>query len=130
MVAAVSGGMFLIKNIYNQKYRITTNTATISSHLNKITTPITPTTLPHGHQLPNTIPIRPKRRHERGDHHETGVHKQRSDVPDPPYILHPIRIGEAEIATEAVSDVVAVEDVGLDLAGWVEEGGGYRVGEC
>ncbi len=57
----------------------------------------------------NHIPLGPIGRNERADHDQSGIDHQLRDFARAPDIFDPISLGEAEVAVEAVSDVVAVQ---------------------
>jgi hypothetical protein len=58
-------------------------------------------------------PLAAKRRDEAHDHDQAGFHHQLRDFGNAADVLDPVLVGEAEIAAEAVADVVAVEHHGV-----------------
>jgi hypothetical protein len=52
-------------------------------------------------------------RDEGDEHDQAGIGHQLGDFGDAADVFHAIGIGEAEIAVEAVADIVAVEDEGV-----------------
>ena len=61
-------------------------------------------------------PLGPERRDEGAQHDQPGVGHQLGDLADAADVLDPVGIGEAEVLVEAVADVVAVEQRGVDAA--------------
>ena len=64
---------------------------------------------PSGKQLAHHAPLGAERRDERAQHDQSGVRHQPGDLADAADILDPVFLGEAEIAVEAVADIVAIE---------------------
>ena len=50
-------------------------------------------------------------------HDQAGIDEQLGGLADAADVLHPVGIGEAEIAVEAVADIVAVEQIGVPAFG-------------
>ena len=46
-------------------------------------------------------------------HDQAGIHEQLGRLAHAADVLHPVGIGEAQIAVEAVADIVAVEQIGV-----------------
>ena len=67
-------------------------------------------------QLPHHLPLCAERRDERTQHDQARVDEQLGDFADAPDIFHAVGVGEAEIAVQAVANVVAVEHVGMSAA--------------
>ena len=66
-----------------------------------------------GQQLARQPPLGAERRDERHQHDQSGIDHQPGHFGDAPDVLDPVGIGEAEVAVEAVADVVAVEQIGV-----------------
>ncbi len=58
-------------------------------------------------------PLGAERRDEGAQHDQSGIDEQLRHLADPADVLDAVGVGEAEIAVEAVADVVAVEHVGV-----------------
>jgi hypothetical protein len=58
-----------------------------------------------------------ERRDEGGQHDQAGVDHQLGDLGDPADVLDPVLLGEAEVAVEAVPDIVAVQQIGVAAQG-------------
>ncbi len=63
------------------------------------------------HAVSGQAPLGAERRDERHQHDQPGVDHQRRHLGDAADVLHPVGVGEAEVAVEAVAHVVAVEQV-------------------
>ena len=61
-------------------------------------------------------PLGSEGRDERDNRDEAGIDHEPGNFRDTPDVLHPVGISEAEIAIEAVPDVVAIQDVGVHAA--------------
>ena len=61
-------------------------------------------------EAPCHAPLAAKRRYEADNHNQAGVQHQLRDLGNAADVLHPILVSEAEIAVEAMTDVVAVEE--------------------
>jgi hypothetical protein len=59
-------------------------------------------------------PVLLERGDERADHDVSGFEKELCRLADSPYVFAPVRVGEPEIATEPVPDVIPVEEHGLE----------------
>ena len=68
---------------------------------------------PVADQLARHAPLGAERRDERDQHDQPGIDEQLGRLADAADVLHPVGIGEAEIAVEAVADIVAVEQIGV-----------------
>ena len=66
-----------------------------------------------GHQAARHLALGAEGRDEGDEHDEAGIGHQAGDVGDTADVLDAVSVGEAEIAVEAVADVVAVEDEGV-----------------
>ena len=64
-------------------------------------------------QLARHPPLGAERRDERHHDDQTGLHKQLRRLSHAADILHPVRVGKAEILVEPVADIVAVEHVSV-----------------
>jgi hypothetical protein len=58
-----------------------------------------------------------ERRNESCEHDKAGVGHQPCNLADPADILDPVGFGEAEIAIEAMANIVAIEQEGVTTAG-------------
>ena len=70
-----------------------------------------------GVELPHRVAVGPVGAHERHERDEAGVGHQGRDVADAADVLGSVLGAEAEVAVEAVADVVAVEHVGRPAGG-------------
>ena len=59
--------------------------------------------------LARHLPVGAERRDEGADHDQPGVAHQLGDLADPADVLDAVGVGEAEVAVEPVTDIVAVE---------------------
>ena len=69
--------------------------------------------LARAQQLARHAPLGAERRDEGDQHDQAGIDEQLGRLADAADVLHPVGIGEAEIAVEAVADIVAVEQIGV-----------------
>ena len=72
---------------------------------------------PSGDHSPDHVAFGAERRNEGGQHDQAGVGHQPRDFADSADILNAVGLGEAEVAVEAVADIVAVEQEGVAAAG-------------
>src|SRR4029079_17348269 len=72
--------------------------------------------LPFRDHPANHVALSPERRNEGGEHNQARVSHQSRHFADAADVFDPVRFGEAEVAIEAVADVVAVEQEGVAAA--------------
>ena len=65
------------------------------------------------HQLTRHPPLGAERRDEGDQHEQARIQEQFRGLADTADILHPIGIGEAQIAVEAMADIVAIQQIGV-----------------
>ena len=70
-----------------------------------------------GHQFARHAPLGAERRDEGDDDDQPGVGHQPRHFGDAADVLDAVLVGEAEVAVQAVADIVAVEDVGVAARG-------------
>ena len=71
---------------------------------------------PCGGEIAHEPPLGAERRDERAEHDQADVGHQLRHLADAADVLDPVGGGEAEILVEAVADVVAVEQGGMNAA--------------
>jgi hypothetical protein len=69
---------------------------------------------PFPHALTHHLPLSTVRGDKRGQHHQPGISHQAGDFPDPANVLFAVFIAKAQIATQAVTHIVTIEQVSTD----------------
>jgi len=62
------------------------------------------------HEIPYRLTICSKGTDERGHHNQPRLHHQFGGLPNAPDVFAPIFIAEAQIGTQAVADIIAIEN--------------------
>jgi hypothetical protein len=70
--------------------------------------------LARAEQVAGELALGPERGDGGGQDDEAGVGHQPGHLRDPPDVLDAVGVGEAEVLVQAVPDVVAVEQVGVE----------------
>ena len=72
---------------------------------------------PSRQQVARHLALGAERRDERHEHDQAGIGHQLGDFGHAADVLHPVLVGEAEIAVQAMADIVAVQHIGVAALG-------------
>jgi hypothetical protein len=70
-----------------------------------------------GEQVARHAPLVAERRNEADEDDQAGIHHQLRHLGNAPDVFHPVRLGEAQVAIQAMANVVAVEQIGVLAVG-------------
>ena len=65
------------------------------------------------HQFARHAALGPEGRDEGHQNDQPGIEEQFGGLADAADILHPVGVGEAQVAVEAVADIVAIQQIGM-----------------